>query len=206
MSLIDRASELKDLIFEAMESVVQRLREKYQHQDIYALVFYPSSGYRDLGISYAIHADLELQSSDSESLLDPALLEMLKEHPDLMQKALARRPSRHYFEVNACEWAGASSCTDLFSGVNDLIQSEYDALYDEGMDNGEICQLFEEVLTDVLQRLRSSGMLSGPAFTGDVLLGVQFPDAANSEVVKRVSRKVNSADWHERLCAGYGNH
>lgn len=204
MSLFERRSELKELILTAMRNVIDRLESEHK-KDIYALVFYPSDGYRDLHISYSTRsslAALEKKAAGKELGLDPVLLEMLKGHPDLMEQALSYKVSKFYFEVTACEWEGVGAFSELFSEVNDIIDDGYDALYDEGIENGEICRFFASLLTEVLMEVKSMGMLKSPVFVDDVLMGVQFPDSSSAEIVA-ISKAVNSASWHEKLCAVY---
>lgn len=205
MSLFDRRTELKELILLAVSSVIRRLAEKHQAKDVYALVFYPSSGYRSLGIAYASRTSQLAKPKKSDLSLSPDLLEMLKDHPDLLRLASRQSVPNLYYEVNACEWDGANAHNDLFSRLNDVITLGYDALYEEGVDNSQICHFFETLLTEALSELKSSEILKSSVFEDDVLLGVQFADTDNPETVKRISKAINSANWHDKVCAGYGN-
>lgn len=204
MTLFERHSELTYLTKAAFANVVTRLESTHTKGEICGLVFYPSSGYRDLGIAFATSADLQRNHVSGDLSLDPKLLEMLKDHPDLQQKLASKTPSSNVEQVHACEWNGASKFHDLFDELNDIIHLEYDPTYDAGFDNRQICEFFEELLTSVLLEAQSLKLMNGEVFSDDVLTGVQFPDTSNSETVLRLSQQVNSASWHQRLCAAYG--
>lgn len=196
MSLFDKHLQLRTLLLEAMENIVTSLNEKYWGHEVYGLVFYPSSGYRDIGISYATYSQTTRSSYGDDTTLDLDLLELLKDHPDLIRRSSSSQTDS---EVTACDWDGASAYTELFSEINTIIHNEYDALYDSGFSNSEICQFFEDLLLGVIEKIKASNSLKSPAFADDVLMGVQFPDSGNSEMVLRVSRVVNSDRWHDRL-------
>lgn len=205
MTLFGRRSELDSLVSLAIRQSVDRLSSQHKRKDVYSFVIFPSSGYRDIGISYATRSELSKRPKGSADP-DPRLLEKLKNHPDLMRKVIANKRPEFYFEVTSCEWAGVRACADLFGQLNRLISEGYDELYDAGIENTEICSFFESLLTAAILSAKSSGVFQKDAFADDVLLGVQFPDSGNADAVVRVSDAVNSRDWHSKVCSVYGNY
>jgi len=204
LTLLDKKSQLEQLLWSAITEVIIRLES--QDERVYALVFYPSSGYRNIGIAYATRAYLERCPGGTGPELDPDLVGMLADHPDLLQQASSHRRSEFYYEVNACEWDCVDAFSDLFSDVNDAIETLFEALYENDDDVQHAEEFYESLLTNVLLRVRSSGLLkdSPDTFAEDMLLGVQFPDSTNGEAVKRISKAVNSVEWHEKLSEAYG--
>lgn len=200
MSLFTREPELKELILTALKQIAIELESEYNNKEIYSFVIYPSSGFRDLGIAYCTRS-YQKNAVRSVEPLDPDILKILNNHPELLEQA--SNPSENYFEITACEWDGVRAYSDMFSEINDLINEEYDALYDAGIENSEICQFFENLLTEVLLQMKSAKIFSSSAFEDDLLLGVQIPDTEDTEMVIRVSKAVNSSAWHEKICDGY---
>ncbi|MEM1350367.1 MAG: hypothetical protein AAGI01_17540, partial [Myxococcota bacterium] len=56
----------------------------------------------------------------------------------------------------------------------------------------------EEILIDAMQRAKERGMLSGPRFTSEMLLGIQETDSLD-DVIVRSSARLSSPSWHSRL-------
>lgn len=187
-------SEIRQAILEAVSSLIEQLKAEYDDNDVYALVFYPSSGYADIGMAYATKTWLSARSVSNGPELDDETLEMLRDHPDLLQQVQSHRRSPYYYEVNACEWDHPRPFAELFAAANALL---------DGLGDSESV---EKLLTEVLLEVRNAGWLENHAFAEDVLLGIQFPDPDSKEieVVKRVSRVANSAAWHAKVSNGYG--
>lgn len=187
-------SYFKTAIRAATEGVIERLKTAHSNNEVYALVFYPTSGFGDIDVLYATKGWLSKQPVGKGPQPDEEMLELLKSHPDLLQQVKSHRTSKYYFEVNAYEWDSPISFFDLFTAVNEILH--------EMEENDSI----ESILTEVLQDLRSSGQFESDAFANDVLLGVQFSDPSPNEVdlVTRISLAVNSAETHAKICDGYG--
>ncbi|MEM7154124.1 MAG: DUF4303 domain-containing protein [Myxococcota bacterium] len=198
MNTIDELRQaLAALLPGALRKLVARIREG-EARGIYSFVLYPSSGFRDIGTAFSSRRTLA-EAYEKGQALNAELEAMMKEHPDLQLNDLSYTSSEAYYEVNACEWHFISLFQEELAEVNRTIDRVYSLLQDQGVDSATINSTFEELSVEAIKRLKSEGAFSAPTFEDDVLLGVQFPDSSDQELVVRVSAILNSPAWHTKI-------
>ncbi|MFO0944307.1 MAG: hypothetical protein U0930_26660 [Pirellulales bacterium] len=190
-------TELYDLCTEAALASLQLLANAYTSGDVYAFVFLASSGYEAIAFAYGTRS--ELQKEENTDLKD--LEQLLKTHPHLLQVANTCRTSDFYAEVNAVEWRNDIKLSRKLANSNKIIKK-----FSAGASPSKSAEIIQGVLLDVVLALRQTTLIRQPAFSNDMLLGVQFPDPLPDEIseVLRISRVVNSDFWHKKMEDGYG--
>jgi len=125
--------------------------------------------------------------------LDADLLELLKDHPDLL--AIAAASSNPDPEVCACEWEYVYSDLPL-DDASKLIDDLYEYFYELDWEAGPISDwLLDTVSIGIADFARSLPQ------DGELLLGLQFsdPSVVETRMMERVSGMVNSPFWHAKL-------
>ena len=205
MSLFDHRAKIESLLYEAVTDSVDFLKKEFKNNDVYALVFTADLGYAGIGLSYETVSAFEKQPKGGALKIPDDLLEECKDNPEIMEAFQTNLGSDYYYEVNAIEWSGFGALLRFCAKANKFIVGKVNKYYDSD-EKGNPQQFFESILTGLILKVRNSGMLNCDAFTGDVLLGVQFPgpDENAIETAKRVSAAVNSPEWHSKVCEAYG--
>jgi hypothetical protein len=177
----NRGTELYTACLEAAAESLSRLAEAYSSGDVYAFVFLVASGYEGLGFAYGTRSELQEKATDEP--IDVS--QLLKAYPHLLEIANAHKTSESYAEVNAVEWRNDLDFSSNLRKTNKLIKQ---IIADESY--GNAAELIEAVLLEVALALRQSEAIKQPAFSNDMLLGVQFPDPLPREVANalRISK------------------
>ncbi len=187
-----KTSQLKEklgnYIFDACAKHLDLLIKDLEGQSIFA---YAISGYSGF---------------DSISVV-ACTREGLEEHC-IKAKDIAKRPYS-WFEVTGAEWSYMYRHSDVFESTNEYLDylNENDLFMAEGEDFNEYIEAFyADVMIKVLNRLKSEGAFSGEGFETDILLGIQFadPDPDIINCLLKVSKQVNSKNWHKKILEHYG--
>lgn len=174
----DRKGELVRTLADACVSHIEKMHEDDLDGAISGLVLYCASGCEMFGVSATSRETIAAK---------------LRGHPDL---------SEAYVTMNDFEWEYVNTHYEVFNEANELLDEIHDGLdYDDGMNDEEIAQFLEGVCIEVIDRLKESGALLDPMFDRDPLLGLQFPDPSvrGIEMMRNVSKAVNSPAWHARV-------
>jgi hypothetical protein len=127
-----------------------------------------------------------------------AIRESCHDQRDLLQ--LAEQQSnvcdRLYYELAACEWPYSPWRPDCLEKANERLFQLRAALERA---SSEYSDALEQAICDLILRLRAGEVFTGPSFTADVFSGLQFADMDHIDVMERVSQRVNSVYWHERM-------
>ncbi len=185
---------LRALALQSSSDFVTKLKREYGKEHFYAFFFVPSSGFINMGISVSSRESLKRVTESVDEAIDESVLAEL----DAEDRAFIEsyQTPQHYYEVVAAEWPYVG----LFQGGQRKLSRTVARLQAQERLNEEA---FEEVFTDTLVELKESGVLAPPLFEEDVLMGIQFMDQDQPDLVERVSAKVNSREWHQKLCEGY---
>lgn len=206
MQFFDNKEQLREEMLTDVIKVIQILQKQYQDHEIYAFVIYASSCFDDIGIVYSTRSSLKkIVEQGIASRI--SLLERINNQPNVIDSLKEYTVSEFYYEVTSCEWEYINPFCEMFSRINNAIEEGYNDLYDEGIEVSTFHNFIEMLLTEAIIQLIDEKAFSIAAFEDDILLGIQFsdPDPEEVEMVKRVSQKVNSPYWHERVCDGYMN-
>ncbi|MFT5584202.1 MAG: hypothetical protein ACI9VR_001787 [Cognaticolwellia sp.] len=177
----------------ALYASVTKISEASQPGEVYAFVVYASQNFQDLGVAYSTRKSLRAVVERGTGL-SAALLEMLKEHPDLLAAHGPPGQPVSRYEVQACDWQFVSAFPEVFLELNAFIDPSF-----RGVTGQDRRQVFEEALVSALAQLKTEGLFGNPIFEEDILLGVQFPEPVDLPLVIRVSEALNSAAWHEKI-------
>ena len=199
MSITESKKEIFYMLLKACKKSISRIEIDLSSEQIYAFVIYPSLGFRGFGIAVSSRESLMDLGHDTNLGFDDELLQSLKNHPDLLEKAQKYLVQKYYIETTACEWKYSSIYDGDFNSVNMFLANNYDKFYEEGIESQKIYSFFLDIVLDVLMTLKKEGAFKANCFEKDLLLGMQFPDTSNLDMVEEVSKKVNSKLWHRKI-------
>lgn len=194
--LFEQKSELTEQLCDSLQRCAERIGIECADKSVYAFVIFASSGFRNMGLAFSTREDL-LEKAAEIATMDAKLVDMLKDHPDLLAKAAAATPPPPL--LVAAEWKFAGAYPEAFDGLNVKIATGYDQCYDLGFTGDQINQFFTDFGIDALTTLKSNGMFSGRPFEDDIFLGIQFPDSFAGSISIEASEILNSKQWHSEL-------
>lgn len=194
MDLEEARRRLARLIFEGLAAGEMRARSELSPATLYAVTLYSAPGFR--GLSVAVNTREALDGTRAKhTRLHADLLETLKDHPDLLARAVAS--SSPDPEVCACEWEYVYLNLPHEVAAN-FIDDLYEYFYELGWEASPISDwLLEAVSIGIQEFARSLPQ------NGELLLGLQFSDPSLVEIgmMERVSGLVNSPYWHAKIVA-----
>lgn len=195
MNLKKIKEETSRLIAEGLTNKYFVLKPKLIEEGFYAYTLYCASGFVAMGISASTEQSLvrineKLRKSHSK------VLEMLKEHPDLLEKYNNNSPTDNYATVTADEWEYKYGNIPEYENLNALVNDIYEYSYEEVTQEFDVQQYLSEIIIEGLKLFKQSIKNEK-----DMLLGLQFSDPSADELVimEQVSKVVNSMEWHEKL-------
>jgi hypothetical protein len=194
VDLPEAQRRLATLIVQGLAAGEKRARSELSPAALYAVTLYAASGFRALCIAVnTSEALIRMRAKHTE--LDAGLLELLKDHPDLLARVGAS--SSPDPEVSACEWEYMYS--DLpHEDASKMIDDLYEYFYEHDWETGPISDWLSDTVSIGIQDFARSL----PPDNG-LLLGLQFsdPSVAETKMMERVSGMVNSPFWHEKVMA-----
>lgn len=206
MSNNAKLAAFRELALTAIKHSIAEVEAQFQNQEVYAFVIYSCSAFEAIGVAYSTRESME-KIIASRIASQTRFLERMKESsPDTYERYRNTKSNDTCYEVTSDEWEFMNAGDDaLFSKLAKEISEIYDVLHEGGLEYEDIHRIIEDLITEVIIQLRDEGTFQNAAFEDDILLGIHFsdPDDDEVEMVRRVSEKVNSAYWHQRLCKGF---
>lgn len=199
-----KLKKLQKQVFSAARQLIKEIEKEYQNNEVYAFVFFTCTGFDAFCIVHSTKSSLSRIKEKAKTSLE----EFKKANPDDCEDLENIEESFNHYDVDVCEWEFVRGYEKIFSQVSNAISEASCGLRNEGLEFDEVDGIFENLLTEVIIQLRDEKAFQSSAFEDDILLGIQFSDAEDDEVEmsRRVSEKVNSAYWHQRVCEGYDNY
>ena len=192
MNVAEFFHAVDEMLEAAIVASIGDVDREFASESVYAIFLYPTGGFTSFALAVSSRERISAAPTPS---VDSELLEMLREHPDLMAQAAAHETSPNYSLLTACEWDYFAE--NRFADLNRFLDANYDALYDLVETPQHIVKLFADVIVGVIARLRTNGCFDRPAIESDPFLGFQYPDTDNLPLMLYVSERVNSPKWHE---------
>ncbi|TWT92607.1 hypothetical protein [Neorhodopirellula pilleata] len=194
MDLPAARGRLATLILDGLGAGERRARSELSPETLYATVLYSASGFRGLVVAVNTREALD-RTAGNRTGVDAGLLEMLKDHPDLLAKAVASSTPEP--DVCVCDWEYVYS--DLpHEDAEKLIDDLYEYFYELDWEPEPISDWFLETVSIAVQEFARSL----PQNNG-LLLGLQFsdPSVAETRMMEGISEMVNSPFWHAKVMA-----
>ena len=164
-------SDLQRIAYECMGSALSRLEGK---DVVYGIVLYMAEDMSSAGIALGTEKHLAKQ--------------LAKEHAKEVSDPELRIPD-FCFEVCAAMWSSLDHAGSSLRPLNARLRA--------AKKTSQSKATIERALTGAMKQLRKQ--LKGERFAADVLLGIQFPEPSDLDLVLRVSKKLNSAAWHRKV-------
>jgi hypothetical protein len=202
MPLNGKKDRFKELLRDACCATIEKMPERLPGKAFYAFVLHPGDAFIDMAAALATRGDIdEIRKKLPKDPLPADIMEMLKEEPDFLEMVSSAPPAGQDLDVTVDEWLDLGIFPDTFEQLNDAMHALDEECQSRDIEGDVISAFFEDVITEVILELKSDGVFLPPLFESDVLLGIQFSDGGGLGSVKRVSAKVNSSHWHEKILA-----
>lgn len=181
MNFEDYREKLTQGIYDGCLNCIEYIANEANHERVYAFVLYCTSGCTSVGISYSTRESLERKLSTCQN------------------------ESEIYMTVYSPEWEYVNINYEAFQSTDDIIDELYEDFYDLDLDETEIDNLFVDIFTEVITRIKNERQFRDKCFEDDLLLGLQFPDPSlkGIEMATKVSENVNSEKWHKLLTESF---
>ncbi|WP_299495138.1 hypothetical protein [uncultured Shewanella sp.] len=195
MNILNIKNELSEQLLAACQQSLQKIVEDFtsslSKDRIYAFVLYPSSGFVDFGLAYS--------TRESLAKINEKMSSFIKDNSDLLIDNKGSIIPDDYCELTACEWDYIWPHFECFENINDFLDENFDLFYEAEMEPDEINLLFKGIVINVFFELLKRKSFDAHCFENDLLLGVQFPDGNNTDLIKSISKEVNSEYWHQKF-------
>jgi|GEM_PF-4552972 len=206
MSQNAKLDEIQELVLNATKIAISDVATQYSNKEVYAFVIYSCSAFEAIGVAYSIRESMKKIIASGIASQARFLERMKESSPETYERYRNTKSNDACYEVTSDEWEFMNAGDDtLFSRLAKEISEIYDVLHEGGLEYEDIYRIIEDLITEVIVQLRDEGAFRNAAFEDDILLGIHFsdPDDDEVEMVRRVSEKVNSDYWHQRVCKGF---
>lgn len=195
-------SELAIRLVTACQAGIDSIPTFVQHETIYGVSLYTTCGFEGFTLAVATKQSL-VQRQLKGSGRSPKLLEMLKDHPDLLAKTSSHETPQDYLEIVADEWGYIGVEPDSFESVNQWFDDQFNQQPIDDFKSHSVACL--DACLEALREVRASQPFNANCFVDDVFLCIQFSDIGRNEPeLLRIATELNSEAWNKKLQGVWG--
>lgn len=190
MKTRDFEISISEKMLSACRACIPLIKEELVGESIYAFTIFCDSGFTRMGLAISTRESVARKINNINVDVPNDIILM-----------------------NAAEWDYLAFHNELFGEVGTLIDEFYDRFYDLGFEDAQFlgkgsdfldqfaCDFFVRIVIDVFKEIKVANDLTMGPFESDLLLGIQFsdPEISELELIKTVSRQVNSKSWHDLI-------
>ena len=202
MTQTNDIAEFELALINACEKTVSRIPKIVGDEQVYAFAVYSTNDFAGFASAIATEEGFTRRPKHPGGL-DPATVEMLKDHPDLLAKVDLTKDPSGYLRVTAAEWDYIGKDDGAFDPLNELV----DKIHDDSKDSewAKTKSAFLKAILATLKHLRTHVVSDNACFTPDVLLTFQWADIGTDEPeLLSMAKAVNSPQWCNILEAEWG--